>query len=156
FVEQHHPPGDLVARRSRRVVLGNAEVDAEELENRKPRYGLAVGDPVRCVDRDSPRAAALGELEAEAALAEAREGDAADDLTVAFDRPRERRLECGHLIGTANEARESPRARHLEFRAELPDSLKLVNPNRLLHSLERESPEILQRHKAVDERCSVL
>ncbi len=71
---------------------------------------LPVGDAVRLVDGDLPRAAALGELVAEAALARSRLGDHADDLRVPRDRPLERRLESGHLALAADELREAARA----------------------------------------------
>jgi hypothetical protein len=77
-------------------------------------------------------------------------------LSVALDCPRERGLERGHLVSTTDEARESAGARHVELRAQLSDSLKLVDPYRLLHSLEGEAPEILQGYEAVGERSGVL
>src|SRR5262249_58358818 len=69
LVKQESPPGDLVAGRSRRVVLGYAEVAALKLANRKEGYGLPVRDSVPLVDGDFARAAALGELIAQATLA---------------------------------------------------------------------------------------
>ena len=52
LVQQQHAPGDLVPSCSRRVLLGDAEVTALELEDRKQRYRLAVGDSiVRVNDR---------------------------------------------------------------------------------------------------------
>src|SRR5262249_58036901 len=38
FVEQEHPPGDLVSGSTWRVLFGDAEIAAERLEDRKPRH----------------------------------------------------------------------------------------------------------------------
>jgi hypothetical protein len=53
-------------------VLGDPEVAAPELEDRQQRHGLPVSDAVRFVDGNLPRAAALHELVAKAALAGSR------------------------------------------------------------------------------------
>jgi hypothetical protein len=66
-----------------------------------------VGDAVRLVNGNVARPAALHELVAQPALADAGVGDDADDPTVAGDCWRELRLECLHLIDAADEARES-------------------------------------------------
>src|SRR4029077_1188940 len=46
LVEENHPPGNLVARRLSRVLVGDAEVAAEELQNRQPRHRFPVGHAV--------------------------------------------------------------------------------------------------------------
>ncbi len=45
LVEQEHPPGDLVARRSGRVLFGDPEVVAEELEDREQTVWPSRGRP---------------------------------------------------------------------------------------------------------------
>src|SRR4029434_3991805 len=78
--------------RVRGVLLADREVPAQELQHREVRDHLPVRRTVRRVDRDPARAAALAELVAEAALADARLGHDAHDLGVARRRPCPRGL----------------------------------------------------------------
>ena len=77
-VEQEHRPAifSRAIRSGSRVV--DAEVGAQHLQHRQERDRLAVRLSLRLVDLDAARPAALGELVAEAALADARVGDDAD------------------------------------------------------------------------------
>ena len=61
-------------------------------------------DAVRLVDRDALRPAALRELPAEPALVHPGVTHHADDLTVAGERARERRLQGRRLLVAADEA----------------------------------------------------
>src|SRR5262249_11299938 len=97
LVEQKHSPCDLVAGSPRRVVLGDAEVAAKELEHGEQRHGFPVGDAVRLVDRNLSYAAALGEFVAEPTLPRPRLGDDPDDLGICRNRLFERGLENCHL-----------------------------------------------------------
>ncbi len=81
--------------------------------------------PCALVDGDLPRAAALGELVAEPALAGPGFGDHADDLRVPRDRLLERRLQSGHLALAADELGEAARVGNVEPRPQSAHTLEL-------------------------------
>ena len=72
--------------------------------------------------RHAAGAAALGELEAEPALARSRLGHDADDLAVAGLRLLQRRLQRRHVGVAADEAREAAAPRDVEARARRADA----------------------------------
>ena len=135
-----------VRRRSSRarvavaVLLGDAEVGAEQLEHRQERDRLPVRDAVALVDVHAARPAALEELEAEPALAGAR--------------PRRRRRRPAPLPRSARASaasstrisssrptkRERPRARETSKRVRSgPTPCELEDAHRLVHALDCES-----------------
>ena len=156
IVEQEHSPGDLVAGRPRRVVLGDAEVAALELEDRKERYGLSVGDSVPLVDRDLPRTAALHELVAKSALARSRLGDDPDDLRVSRDRSLQRRLQSGHLALAADELGETARVGHLQARPHPTHALEIEDVQRFVQPLDPSFPQVSEHEVAGDELRRML
>ena len=95
-----------------------------------------MGDAVRLVDGDLPRATALGELVAEAALAGSCIGDHADDLRVPRDRLLERRLERGHLALAADELGEAARVGDVEAGPHPPDALELEDVQQVVQPLD--------------------
>ncbi len=97
------------------------------------------------VDLDLPCAAALHELVAKAALADPWLGDYADDLRVPGDRLLERRPQSGHLALATQELGEPARPRHLEPRPKTAEPLELVDAKGLLHPLDGELSEVVQR-----------
>jgi hypothetical protein len=111
---------------------------------------------VRLLDRDPARAAALDELVAEAALADARLGHDANDLRIARRRPCQRGLQRRGLLLPPDEAREAAHAGHVELRAQGPRAFELVHAERVADTLHRERPEIAQAEVARDERRRVL
>jgi len=97
--------------RDRGAVGGrDAVVVAEQLEDGQQGDALPVRHPGRPVGHDAARPAALEELEAEAALPDARVGHHPDHLAVALERAGERGLERRHLIDAADEAGEPSHA----------------------------------------------
>src|SRR5437773_2590918 len=64
-VEQEHRAGDLPAACLVAILLGDAEVPAQELENREEGIHPPAGDAVRLVGRETARAGSLDELVAE-------------------------------------------------------------------------------------------
>src|SRR5262249_3754098 len=118
---------DFVPGRSRRVLLGDSEVVAEELENRKQRHRLAVGNTMRLVNRNFPCPAALGELVAKAALAGSGLRHDADHLRISGDRLIWGRLKNSHLAMTPDELSEAARTGHVEARAYPAHTLELEN-----------------------------
>ena len=81
-----------------------------------------------------PAARPLGELVAEAALADARLGDDPDHGALAGLGPLQRRLQHGHLLAAADEAGEAALAREVEPRARRAD------PGQLEHAAPAGSP----------------
>ena len=112
------------------VALVDAEVGTEDLQDRQEREVLAVRHGAALEHGEPVRAAALGELEAEAALAGARLGDDADHLAVAGLRLRERRLERAQVRVAADEAGEAARARDVEARARRAEPAQLEHGHR--------------------------
>src|SRR5439155_27194340 len=102
-IEQQDLPGDLFPRRERGILLANPEIAAQILEQREERNRFSVSHCMSLVDGDSLRAAALGELVTEAALAYAWVSDDSHDLRIARHRPAECGLEASRLLVTAHE-----------------------------------------------------
>ena len=142
LVEQHELARDLASRLVVAVALADIEDAAQHLEQRQVWHGLSVGGAVRLVDTDAARAAALYELVAEPALASASVRDHSHNLAVPGHGCLERALEPGHLVCPTHEARETPRTRRVEPRAERTHVLQLVHTHLLAHALERELFEV--------------
>ena len=87
-------------------------------------------------------AAALGELVAEPALADARLGDDADRGALARLGPLQRLLQHRHLLVAADEAGEAALAGEVEARARRADPGQLEDPHRLARSLDLELAEV--------------
>lgn len=113
-VEQQDRAGDLTPAVGVAVLFSQAEVPAQQTKNRQKRYGLPVWNAVRFVDRNTALMRPLGELEAQPALADARLTDDPDHLPVPARGCRENRVELIAFFATANESRQTPRARHIE------------------------------------------
>src|SRR5205823_7109194 len=126
------PSGRLVA-----VLVGDAEVPAQQLEHGEEGDHLPVCDAGGVVHRDTLRASALGELLAEPALPDPGLGDHADDLPRPRDGPPERRLEARHLGCPADEPGEAARSGDVETRAQRADALELVDAERSRYALDR-------------------
>jgi hypothetical protein len=99
---------------------------------------------VSLVDLDLPRAAALHELVAKAALPRSRLGDHADDLCVPRNRSLERRLESRHLALAADELGEASCVGHLQARPHPAHALELEDTDRLRQTPHLVPPEIAQ------------
>jgi hypothetical protein len=155
-VEQQQAAGHLLARGLRRVALGDAEVVAEQLQDRKQRDGLPMRDRARDAHPHPARPAALGEFQAEPALAGARLGHHTHDLALTGEGTRERGLERGQLVGPSHEAREPARARDVEARADRATAFEHRDPQRDREPLDREGPELAQLEPARDEPCGRL
>src|SRR5262249_16487643 len=93
LIKKQNSPSDPSPRFLVGVHLGDAEIAAEELEDREVRYDFSVRGAVPFVDEDVPRPAALDELITETALADSRICDDADDLAVALKSTLERVFE---------------------------------------------------------------
>jgi hypothetical protein len=156
LVEQHERAGDLPARALVAVLLGHAEVGAQQLEHREERDELSVRHAVRLVDGEPARPTALHELPAEPALPDPGLAHHAHHLPVAGDRARERGLERRRLVLASHEAREAARPGHLEAGAERAHAGQLVDPQRGGHALHRHRAQLLQPEEAGDERRRVL
>src|SRR6516225_5807369 len=101
-----------------------------------------MGDSMRLVDRDIPRAASLGELVTEAAFAGSRLGDNADDLRVSGNRSLQRGLQ-GHDLATASDKfRETASTRHIEAGPHRAHALEFVDPKPITHTFDLERSEI--------------
>ena len=107
-------------------------------------------------DLDPARAAAIGELVAEPALADAGLGDDPDHRALAGIRLRQRPLQLRHLALAADEAREAALAGEVEPRARRADAGQLEHLDRLAGTLDLELAEVLQLEEAVRRarRCS--
>src|SRR5207249_2761048 len=136
LIEEEELPGDLLARRLRAVLLRHAVDVSHELEHREVGNRLPVRDAVRLLHRNAAGTAALDELPAEPALADARLGDDPDHLPVAVHGAGERRLERRHLVDAADEAREAARPGDVEPRLERADVLELVDPYGVARALD--------------------
>ena len=117
-VEQEQVSGELLARAAVRVLLGDAVVVAEDLQDRQERNVLAVRRAASLDDAHAGGAAVLGELVAQPALARPRLGHDADHLSVAGAGARQRRLQDVHLGVAADEARQTAGPCDLEARAQ--------------------------------------
>jgi hypothetical protein len=129
-------PGDLLAGLRVRVARLDPEGLAIELEDGKQGERSPVWHAVRLAHQDAPGAAALGELEAQPALAQARLSDDANDSSRSFDGLLERGLEDRHFVVASHELREAPRARDVEARAHGADAFELENADKLRHTLD--------------------
>src|SRR5712692_3581924 len=98
----------------------------------------------------------LDELVAEPALANSGISDDADDLPLARHRSLECVLEHSHVAVAADELRKSARSRDFEPAVESPNALKLVDPEGLFHSFDREFTEILKLDEPFDELRRVI
>ena len=94
---------------------------AHQVHHRHQRHRLAVGEAAGVVDGHASRPPALGELVAEAALADPGLADDADDLGVALLRGREGLLQHLHLVAAADEAREAASPGDVEAAARSAD-----------------------------------
>jgi hypothetical protein len=99
-----------------------------------------------------PRAAALGELPAQPALARACGGYHADDLAVPRLGLGQRRLERRHVGVPADEARQAAGARDVEARSSRPRADEPVHPQWLAHAFDAEVTEVLQLKIVADQR----
>ncbi len=93
---------------------------------------------LRLEDLEPALAAALAELVAEPALADAGLGDDADHGPVAGLGSLQRALENGHLLVAADEAGEAALAREVEPRARRADPRQLEDSHRLTGALDLE------------------
>src|SRR5262249_60003978 len=100
---------------------------------------------------DSPSAAALGKLVAEAALPSSRLGDNADDLGAARNGLLERGLQSRHLAPASDEFGEPPHAGHLETGPQPTHTLDLEDVHRLVDGLHSESSEAVEGEVPGDE-----
>jgi hypothetical protein len=107
--------------------------------------GLALEQP------EAARAAALGELEAEPALARSCLGHDADHLAPAGEGALERIREGAEIRIATHEAGEAPRPRNVEARPRRPGSTELEGDHRLGDPLHREGAEIGEIEVAVHE-----
>jgi hypothetical protein len=73
-------------------------------------------------------------------------------VSTACDRPSQRCFESGHLVRSANEAREATSAGAFERRTKSPHSLELEDVHRLVHPLHSEPSEIVEAEVSGDER----
>jgi hypothetical protein len=101
-------------------------------------------------------AAALDELEAHAALADAGVADDADRPTVRGERRLEEPPESRELALAADEAREPAPARDVEARAERARAGELVDAYRHAHALQRRRAAIAKREEPLYQPRRVL
>ena len=152
-VEQHHAPGDLLARAAIVVLERDAEVGAEQLEDGQERNVAPVGDGAALVDAHAAGAAALEELEAQAALPGARLGHDAHHLAVARGRLLERVLERAQIRRRARRsARDRGRARGRSACAPRRGRRARWTRTGVADALHAELAEILEREVAADQR----
>jgi hypothetical protein len=156
LVDQQQPPGDLLARATVVVLLGDAVVGTEDLEDGQEGDVSAVGHGAPFEHREPPRAAALGELVAEPALADPRLGHHAQHLSARLAATGQRRLESLHVALAAHELREAAGARDLEAGAQAAHTLELQEVKRLGEALDPRRAEIAQFEVAGGEVCGVL
>jgi hypothetical protein len=155
-VEEQELAGDLLARRLVGVAFGDAEVGTEVLDDGEEGDRLPVRHAMRLVDGKPARPAALGELVAEAALADPGLGHDADHLTVSTEGPRKRDLECRHVVAAPDEAGEAARAGHVQARSMRAEARELVDSQPPTGALEGEVPEVLEAKQPGDERRGVF
>src|SRR5207249_12219557 len=110
------------------ILLGDAEVPAQELENREEGNHPPVGDAVRRVGRETARAGSLDELVAEPALADSGLGDDAHDPAASIHRPAECGLQRRRLLHASDEAGEAACAGAVEAGLERARALQRVAP----------------------------
>ncbi len=107
-------------------------------------------DPGGLVGHQAARPAALQEFVAQATLAQSRFADDADDLAVAFARPRQCRLQHLHLVTAADEAREAAAARDVHARVHQAEPLKLVHVYLVVRALDLHLAQIGEREVALE------
>jgi hypothetical protein len=106
--------------------------------------------------RDAPGAAALGELEAEAALAHPGVGHDAHRSACALHGCGERALQGLGLVASSHEGREAAAARDVEARAQGPHALQGGHPDGEIRSLHLELTQVLQLEVPVHARGGLL
>jgi hypothetical protein len=138
------------------LALADPEEGAQHLQHRHERGRRPVRLGLRLEDLEPVGAAALRELMAEPALADAGFGDQPDDPTPAGLRLLQRCPQLSHLLGSADEAGEAALAREVEARTRLPDPRQLEDPDRLARSLDLELSEVAEIEEAGGELGRVL
>jgi hypothetical protein len=152
LVEHDHAACDLLARGPVVVLRCDPEIGAEHFEDGEERDVLPVCDGTAFEDAEAARAAALEELEAEAALAGARLRDDADRLSIPGGALLERVLERADVGGAADETGEPARPGDVEARSRGAEPDEPVHLDRLGHALHPELAEILEVEVAAGER----
>jgi hypothetical protein len=122
------------------VVPRDAEQVARQLEQGQRRYVLPDGGTVRFGHMDPARPTVRGKLRTEPALPRPRRRHHTDDLPLSGEHPRERRLQGGHFLLPADEAREAAGPRDVEAGAQGTDTLELEHVQRFAYALMCEAP----------------
>ena len=146
-IEEQRPPGDLLAGEPVGLAVADPEVGAHQLQHRHEGDRLAVRLGLRFEDLDSVLAAAFGEFEAEAALADARIGDDRHHAPS----PRSARRKASSMVAISSLRRRSGRSL---ARARgrggtgLADAAELEDPDRPAGTLDLELAEVLGLEEA--------
>jgi hypothetical protein len=152
LVEEQQLARYPLARHPVGVALADLEIRAQELEYGQQRDRLRVRLACHVVEGDVLRLAALHELVAEAALADAGLADDPDHVRL----PRERLLQRMQFLVAADEVREAARARHVEPPAGSADAGQLVHPQCPAAALDLELAKVGEREVALHERRRVI
>src|SRR5207245_11751706 len=118
--------------------------------------GLGVRLAGDVVHRCAFRPLALGELVAEAALADAGLAHDPDHLPLAGERPLQGALEDSQLLVATDEAREATPALDVEPSTGCADAGRLVHAQRTACAPDLELAQIGEREVALDQRRRVL
>ena len=150
-VEHQQAPRHLLARRVLVVGVGDAELRPHQLQGGGERNRARVRERVGVVHRDAFGTQPLEELQAQAALADARLGREPDHLSVARRGTGPGAIELGHLLAASHQAREPARHGHFHARAHGADAAQRVHLQRRGDTFDVELAQIGEVEVALDE-----
>src|SRR5208282_895986 len=142
-VESEHSAGDFFTLRTFVVLIVDAEIALQQLDDRQIGGGASVRDG-KGLHHESIVLRHRLEFVKEARFANARFGHDRNDLAMAIARKCKGTLELFQLLMAAYEPRQSALNRHLKARPQCAQAQDLVNVYRFAHALDARRAERLE------------
>src|SRR4029453_15089597 len=140
-IQGHGLPEDLLSDIPVRILLSDAEVVLEELDDGEIAVRLAVGDRSGLENQPAVDTMGMRELEDDPGFAHARLTHDRGHLTSAVARPFDGSPELLHFAVPSDEAREPSSGRDLQTRADRARPLELEHRHRLTEAFHPHRPE---------------